>query len=76
MKWLKDMMVTFFMRMCIGLCLICMMNQFLLSEKIEINVGINPVTAITSGVLGVPGVCLLYGIVFYNTGTTQNLLKI
>ena len=76
MKWIKNMMIGFCVRMCIGLCLICMMNQFLLAENIETNVGINPVTAVTSGVLGVPGVCLLYGIVFYNTGIAQNLLQI
>lgn len=67
MKWLTDMLTGFFVRMCIGLCLIFLINQFLLTENIETNVGINPVTAVTSGVFGVPGVCLLYGIVFYNS---------
>lgn len=66
MKWLRDMAVSFFVRMCIGLCMIFLINQFLQSENIEISVGLNPVTAVTSGVLGTPGVCLLYGIMFYN----------
>ena len=76
MKWLKDMLVGFFVRMCIGLCLIVMINQFLVSENIEVNVGINPITAAATGALGVPGVCLLYGIVFYQSGFSQNLLQI
>lgn len=76
MKWITDMIVSFFVRMCVGLCMIVLINQFLLSENIETTVGINPVTAVTSGTLGVPGVCLLYGIVFYQTGITQNLFQI
>ena len=31
----------------------------------SINVGLNPVSFLTSGTLGIPGVCLLYGITFY-----------
>ena len=76
MKWFTDLIVNFLVRMCIGLCMIFLINQFLISENIETNVGVNPVTVVTSGVLGVPGVCLLYGMVFYNTGVSQNLLQI
>jgi len=76
MKWFTDIVVSFLVRMCIGLCMIFLINQFLLAKNIETSVGINPVTAVTSGVLGVPGVCLLYGIVFCNTEIPRNLLQI
>lgn len=68
MKWLKNVMVNFLVRMCIGVCLIFLVNQYLVTENIEVSVGINPVTVVASGALGVPGVCLLYGIMFYNSG--------
>jgi len=65
MKWFSDLVINFLVRMVIGLTLIFFVNQFLVSKDIDVNVGINPVTAVTSGTFGVPGVCLLYGIVFY-----------
>ena len=51
--------------MIIGIAVIFLVNEFLMTKEIELSVGINPVTAVTAGALGVPGVCLLYGIVFY-----------
>ena len=66
MKWLSDMVINFFVRMMIGVALIFLVNQFLAEKEINVSVGLNPVTAITSGTLGVPGVCLLYGIVWYH----------
>ena len=65
MKWFSDVIVNFFIRMIIGILIIFMVNQFLITKEIDISVGINPVTAVTVGTFGVPGVCLLYGIVFY-----------
>ena len=65
MKWISDVIVNFFVRMVIGIALIFFINQFLVSYEIDANVGINPVTVVTAGTLGVPGVCLLYGIVFF-----------
>ena len=65
MKFFSDILVNFIVRMLIGISLIFFLNQFLLSKEITVNVGINPVTAITAGTLGVPGVCMLYGMVFY-----------
>jgi len=65
MKWFSDLILNFFVRMIVGVTLIFFINQFLASKDIALSVGINLVTAVTSGTLGVPGVCLLYGIVFY-----------
>lgn len=65
MRFFSDLFINFIVRMLIGAALIFLLNQFLASENISVSVGINPVTMITSGTLGVPGVCMLYGIVFY-----------
>lgn len=58
--------MNFFVRMMIGVMIIFLVNQYLSTEEIEGSVGINPVTVVTTGVLGFPGVCLLYGIVFFD----------
>ena len=62
---MKELFINFFVRMIIGIAVIFLVNEFLVTKEIELSVGINPVTAVTAGALGVPGVCLLYGIVFY-----------
>ena len=66
MKWMREVFVNFMIRMFIGVLLIFLVNQFLVTYEVEEQVGINPVTAITAGALGVPGVCLLYGIVLFD----------
>ena len=66
MKWMREVFVNFMIRMFIGVLLIFLVNQFLVTYEVEEQVGINPVTAVTAGALGVPGVCLLYGIVFFD----------
>ena len=66
MKWFQNLVVNFFVRMMIGIMIIFLVNQFLVTEEIEVSVGVNPVTAVTAGTLGVPGVCLLYGIVYFD----------
>ena len=60
-----QVLVNFVVRAVIGTALIFFVNQFLNARGIEIRVGRNPVTVVTSGVLGTPGVALLYGISFY-----------
>ncbi len=63
-----ELILNFFVRVIVGITLIFFVNQFLIEKNMESNVGINPVTMITSGTLGVPGVTLLYGISFYHSG--------
>ena len=65
MKWFSDLIVNFLVRLVIGVALIFLINQFLMTKDIDVSVGINPATMATAGTMGVPGVCLLYGIVFY-----------
>ena len=60
-----QVLVNFVVRAVIGTALIFFVNQFLNSRGIDIRVGMNPVTVVTSGVLGSQGVALLYGISFY-----------
>ncbi len=58
-------MINFFVRLILGIAMIFFVNEFLEFENIAVRVGMNPLTLLTSGVLGTPGVALLYGIAFY-----------
>lgn len=57
--------VNFFVRVVVGIALVFFVNEFMSSQEVPVQVGINPITVLTSGILGVPGVALLYGISFY-----------
>ena len=56
-------LVNFLVRAIIGIAIF--VNEFLASKGISAQVGMNPMTFLTSGVFGIPGVALLYGITFY-----------
>ncbi|HIY30793.1 MAG TPA: pro-sigmaK processing inhibitor BofA family protein [Candidatus Mediterraneibacter avicola] len=57
--------VNFFIRAVIGMALIFFINQYVIPPDSSINVGLNAVSFLTSGTLGIPGVGLLYGIMCY-----------
>ncbi|WP_442855348.1 pro-sigmaK processing inhibitor BofA family protein [Clostridium sp. Marseille-P3244] len=57
--------VNFFIRAAVGMALIFFINQYVIPPDSSINVGLNAVSFLTSGSLGIPGVGLLYGIVCY-----------
>ena len=57
--------VNFFVRVVVGIALVFIVNEFMSLQGVPVQVGINPITVLTSGILGVPGVALLYGISFY-----------
>lgn len=57
--------VNFFIRAAIGMALIFFINHYVIPPDSSINVGVNAVSFLTSGTLGIPGVGLLYGIVCY-----------
>ena len=61
----KSWIVNFIVRAIVGMGLIFLANQFIDYRNIPISVGLNLITFLTSGVLGVPGVAMLYGIMFY-----------
>ena len=60
-----SVVINFFIRALVGMALIFFINQYVVPPDSSINVGLNPVTFLTSGTLGIPGVGLLYGIVCY-----------
>ncbi|MBM6853546.1 pro-sigmaK processing inhibitor BofA family protein [Mediterraneibacter glycyrrhizinilyticus] len=59
------MAINFVIRAIVGMTLIFFINQYVLPDDSSINVGLNAVSFLTSGTLGIPGVCLLYGIMCY-----------
>ena len=48
--------VKFFVRAVVGMALIFFINQYVLPPYSSINVGMNAVSFLTSGSLGIPGV--------------------
>jgi len=48
-------------RMGTGVGLICLTNYVLQANGISLYVGVGPVSLLTSAILGIPGVCMLYG---------------
>ncbi|MGC4018778.1 MAG: pro-sigmaK processing inhibitor BofA family protein [Muricomes sp.] len=64
---LASVVINFMIRAILGMGLIYFINQYLLPGNSAINVGLNAVSFLTTGTLGVPGVCLLYGILFYQS---------
>ena len=57
--------INFMVRAAVGMALIFFLNNYVLPSDSSINVGLNAVSFLTSGSLGIPGVCLLYGIMCY-----------
>ena len=62
---LANVAVNFVIRAIVGMGLIFFINQYLLPGDKTLSVGLNVVSFLTTGSLGIPGVCLLYGILFY-----------
>lgn len=58
----KEIFVNFLGRLLVGVCLITVINQGLAGAQVDVSVGLNPISVITAGALGVPGVALLYGV--------------
>lgn len=63
---MKKHIVRFFVRMIVGLILVYGVNQILLWQKIDVVVGYNIYTVLTSGFLGFPGVVALFTIRFFS----------
>ena len=62
MEWLLNVL----MRSILGTIAIYFVNGALASAGITVNVGINPVTVLTSGIVGFPGLVAIYGVGIYN----------
>lgn len=61
------MVTNFILRAVFGMGLIFFINHYVLPDENSLAVGMNLLSVLTSGTLGIPGVCLLYGILFYRT---------
>ncbi len=57
-----EFLLNFLLRGVTGIISIFIINQVLAMQNFSMLVGINPWTALTSAILGLPGVALLYGI--------------
>lgn len=64
---LASAVVNFIIRAILGMGLIYFVNLYVLPDSNTLTVGLNAVSFLTTGSLGIPGVCLLYGILFYQT---------
>lgn len=60
-----ERVINFVMRCVIGTIAMYFINTFLEGAQISLHVGINAATVLTSGILGFPGVIVLYGINFF-----------
>lgn len=60
-----EWLVNFILRAVMGTIGIFCLNYVLAAQNISVAVGINPLTILTSGVLGFPGIAVLYGIHFF-----------
>lgn len=61
----SHLILNFIIRSIMGSFCIMLLNFFLKSAGYFIGVGLNPGTVLTSGILGFPGVILLFGIKIY-----------
>ena len=64
-KKIISAVINFFIRAAVGMALIFFINQYVIPPDSSINVGLNAVSFLTSGTLGIPGIGLLYGIMCY-----------
>lgn len=61
----KEWIINFILRSVAGTIAAFFINGFLVSQGLAIAIGINPITVLTSGILGFPGLIMLYGINLY-----------
>ncbi len=57
--------INFIIRAVLGMGLIFFVNQYLEYKDISLRVGLNGISFLTSGILGIPGVAMLYAILAY-----------
>lgn len=60
-----EWIINFVLRMVMGTICIYFLNYMLARYQIGVSVTINPVSVLTSGFLGIPGVAVLFGIKIY-----------
>lgn len=63
MKEKNQILVNFIVRAILGMGVIFFANYFLKQNEIALEVGLNAISFLVCGFLGLPGVAMLYGIV-------------
>lgn len=63
MKKRAQLVLNFLVRVVLGAICIIFLNDFFANQGISVSVGLNPVSLLTIGTLGISGFALLYGIV-------------
>lgn len=63
----SELMINFILRAVMGTVAIFLVNSVLESKGLSVGIGINPFTVLTSGILGFPGIAVLYGINLYKS---------
>ena len=59
---MKNVVKNFLLRLILGVVSIVVVNQILAYFGNSLSIGVNILTCLTSGILGIPGVAMLYGI--------------
>ena len=65
MKNWAEILLNFGIRAIFGMIAVWLINSWMRGSGLETVVGINPLSFLTTGFLGIPGVVLLYGLRFY-----------
>lgn len=60
-----DLIVGFALRASLGTAAIYLLDLLLRAKNVDISVGINGVSILVNGMLGLPGFIMLYGLAFY-----------
>lgn len=60
-----QILVNFTVRAILGMGLIFFVNYYFEQQQMGITVGFNAISFLVSGLLGLPGVAMLYGIVIF-----------
>ena len=60
-----DMVFRFMVRAFSGMAIVYFVNLYIGQQGMMVKVGMNPISFLTSGILGLPGLAMLYGISFY-----------
>ncbi len=61
-----EFFVNFILRSAVGMLAVYVVNSIFMNGQIPLSVGMNAISFLTSGILGIPGVFLLYGIQAYH----------
>ena len=57
--------IRFGFRVFVGIGIVLLVNQILANSNLIVSVPINIFSVLTAGILGLPGVAMLYGMAFY-----------